>query len=283
MVKTTVWFNGEIVTLVDGPAASLVVVEEGKIVVVGSGEGYKALVDEDAELRDLEGATLLPGFVESHNHFNAVANQWGWVDVGITQCTTTSQVLEKIKQAAEAQSLEAPLASGLLPWIKCSGFDDTLIEEHRNLTKEDIDSVCADLPVWVWHPSLHRVYTNSKALEIAGIDDSVENPEGGGIFVRNAEGKITGQMEEMAAYQKVYVHLNKTLDMSSKRGDMWSTATYFASRGVTSIHDLFVGPMLFNIYLNAFAVSCLLLPCSPTRLIGDEYRFIQLRTPSPSG
>ena len=123
-----------------------------------------------------------------------------------------------------------------------------------HIVKEEIDSVSGDFPVWIWHPSLHRAYVNSKAFEISGITEDVKNPEGG-IFVRNSDGKLTGQMEEMAAYQMVYIHLNKTLDMSTKRSDMWNTAKFFASKGVTSVHDLFVGPMLFNLYRNAFAVN----------------------------
>jgi len=73
------------------------------------------------------------------------------------------------------------------------------------------------------------------------------------VYVRDADGKLTGQMEEMSAYQPVYMQLNKTIDMRTKGPDMWATAVHFASRGITTIHDLFVGPMLFNLYRNAFS------------------------------
>ena len=253
-----VFYNGNVLPFCherSNEKYSFIAVGQDKIIALGSGDDFKAYVVEgETKLHDLEGCTVLPGFIESHNHFNAVANQWGWLDLGITQCNTIPEVLSKIKNAAEELAQQPIQDDKPLPWIKCVGFDDTLISECRDLVKEEIDEVSGNFPVWIWHPSLHRAYVNSKALEIAGIDEKVENPEGGGIFVRNSEGKLTGQMEEMAAYQKVYVHLNKTLDMSTKRADMWETGKYFASKGITTVHDLFVGPMLYNLYRNAFAV-----------------------------
>ena len=261
MADTTpdaVFFNGNIITFDnDFTSVNYIGIKDGKIVALGNGDDYKSTISDNTTLHDLDGKTVLPGFIESHNHFNAVANQWGWIDVGITQCTTIADVLTKIKSAVESQSSEL-VKDGLKPWIKCVGFDDTLIAENRDIVKEEIDSVSGDFPVWIWHPSLHRAYVNSKAFEISGITEDVKNPDGG-TFVRNSDGKLTGQMEEMAAYQMVYVHLNKTLDMSTKRADMWNTAKFFASKGVTSVHDLFVGPMLFNLYRNAFAVNIKLI------------------------
>jgi len=254
LMAEIVFTNGCIHTLNrNQPNASFIAVSAGKIVGVGSENEMNEWIQQGkTKVVDLMGKTVFPGFVESHNHFNAVSNQWGWLNLGITQCVNISQVLNKIKLEVEQQKKSFnPEQTELIPWIKCVGFDDTLVEEMRDLTKQELDQVSGPFPVWVWHPSMHRAYVNSKALEIAGIDDSVENPEGG-VFVRDSNGKLTGQMEEMPAYQMVYIHLNKTIDMKNKGRDMYETARYFASKGITSVQDLFVGPMLFMLYQNAF-------------------------------
>ena len=259
IMAEVVFHNGNFITFdSDNSRCTYIAVKDGKIIARGNGDDYKSQVNEGTTVHDLGGKNVLPGFVESHNHFNAVANQWGWTDVGITQCSTIDEVLNKIKNARDEQTKVSIKEGEALPWIKCVGFDDTLISELRNITKSEIDSVCSDYPVWIWHPSLHRAYVNSKAFEIAGITEEVQDPQGG-CFVRDENGKLTGQMEEMIAFQLVYVHLNKTIDPRSKVRDMWAAAKYFASKGVTTVHDLFVGELLFKLYAGAFSVSILLL------------------------
>merc|ERR1711974_485986 len=122
----------------------------GKLISVGVGEEYKPLLTETTKIYDMNNKAILPGFIESHNHFNAVANQWGWIDVGITKCTTIPEVLNTIKNAALDLNKQQTEASNL-PWIKCVGFDDTLIAESRDLVKEEIDEISGIFPVWIWH------------------------------------------------------------------------------------------------------------------------------------
>ena len=69
-----IFHNAQVVTMDEAlPSAQAVLVEEGKIVKVGTNEEILALKDGDTLVRDLEGKALLPGFIDPHSHFTAVA------------------------------------------------------------------------------------------------------------------------------------------------------------------------------------------------------------------
>lgn len=196
---STIFINGRIHTLNNNsPTAEIIAVQDGKIIYVGSDQNEIAnLRDENTKIFDLKNQVVIPGFVESHNHFNAVANQFGWIDVGITKCSTITEVIATIQKAVDTETER----KDPLQWIKCVGYDDTLIEEQRDLTRDDLDKVTGGFPIWVWHPSMHRAYCNSKALEISQInEENFQNPDGG-FFTKDANGRLTGQMDEMPAYQ----------------------------------------------------------------------------------
>ena len=68
------YFNGTIITVNENqPTVEAVLIENGKIIKVGSKDEVFELKDSETELVDLEGKTMLPGFIDSHSHITAVA------------------------------------------------------------------------------------------------------------------------------------------------------------------------------------------------------------------
>ena len=241
------------------PRANTMVIEKGIIKSIGNDIDYSSFLSKEEnnfKIINLEGKTVIPGFIESHNHFNLVSTMYTWIDISYHRnFPTIASVLQKISEIVSSFDKEDSNEEGKpkqQQWVKLFGFDDTLIEECRGITREEIDSVSNGFPVYIWHPSLHRAYVNSKAFELAGIKDDVINPPGG--FYTKKDGKLTGQADEMPAYKPLN---DLILDSSSpqvKRFQMWETAKKFARSGITSVQDLFCGPLLFQAYLNAFVV-----------------------------
>lgn len=249
--KVIVVKNANIVTVNYAmPKANTMVIQNGLIEDIGVDLDVSKY--EDAEVLDMQGRTVLPGFIESHNHFNLVSTMYNWTDISNHKSfPTIESVLDRIKQLTSEYDAEAP-KEGEVKWIKLFGFDDTLIAECRGITRDEIDSVSGNYPVYIWHPSLHRAYVNSKAFELANINDDVVNPPGG--FYSKKDGKLTGQVDEMPAYKPINSLILDDSSIEVKIKSMWETGRKFASKGITSVQDLFCGPLLFQAYLAAFSV-----------------------------
>ncbi|WP_372809871.1 amidohydrolase, partial [Litorivivens sp.] len=85
-------------------------------------------------------------------------------------------------------------------WILGIGYDDSLLAEKRHPTREDLDAVSKDRPVYILHISGHMGVANSVALALAGIDNTTPDPEGG-VIVRDSSGNATGLLKETAGTQ----------------------------------------------------------------------------------
>jgi predicted amidohydrolase YtcJ len=115
------------------------------------------------------------------------------------------------------------------------GYDDTAMAEQRHPTREDLDEVSRENPVFCLHISAHLAAVNSKALEIAGIDEHTPDPAGG-VFQRWPGSQVpSGVMEELAMFS-----LFAVLPTPSKEeavGEIEDAVAYYASHGITTAHD----------------------------------------------
>lgn len=192
----TLYFNGDIITMQgDSPQyAEALVEEDGKIVYVGTKEEADKKY-EQAKKIDLQGKTLLPGFIDGHAHFDSFASQAIGAqilpppDAGAKDIPTLINILKE---------WNTPENRALTGWIFGIGFDDSVLLENRFPTKHDLDEVSTEFPIMIIHISGHFAVVNSKGLEILGINASTENPEGG-IIRREANNEPNGVLEELAA------------------------------------------------------------------------------------
>jgi hypothetical protein len=190
-----------------------------------------AAAGQDARVVDLGGRTVVPGFVESHCHFLSTGLSARQVDARTPPNTTIADVQGRIREFA-----------GQLPpgqWILGWGYDDTLIGDERALTRQDLDAVAPDHPVYVRHISGHLSYTNSRALALAGLGRGAEAPDGGHV-VLDARGDPTGELHERPAQALVARHI-PPFEMPALRQALRDALPLFARVGVTSVHDALVG------------------------------------------
>jgi len=190
-----VFVGGTVLTMdPDRPIAEAVAIERDQIVAVGSRADVERYIEAGAQVHDLEGRTLLPGFIDAHGHFPGSGLRVIGVDVNSPPIGNTRTISDLVA-ALEAKAAETDLGK----WIFGFGYDDTLLAEKRHPTREDLDAASPDHPIFIMHVSGHMLVANTLALELAGIDEDTKDPDGG-VIVRDPEtGRLTGLLEENAA------------------------------------------------------------------------------------
>ena len=158
-------------------------IQDGKIVATGSNDEILKAYEAD-EITDMAGKAIYPGFIDAHCHFTGYATDMWKCDV--TGTTSFEEVVEKLKNyAATAQT----------SWLFGRGWDqnDWVVKEFPS--KEKLDSLFPDRPVFIKRVDGHAALVNQKALDIAGITIATKI-EGGTIEIKN--GVLTGILVDNA-------------------------------------------------------------------------------------
>ncbi len=184
----TAFINGKIYTVNEKqPLAEAVITNGNKIIFVGSNIEAKKLIDKSTKVIDLKGKLMLPGFIDNHVHF--INGGFYLLGIDLRPAKSTSEFKQILKSYAE----ESPGK-----WIT-GGYWDHEKWENKNLpTKEMIDEVVPNQPVFVERLDGHMGVANSYALKLAGITKETQSPEGG-IIVKDAKtGEPTGVLKDNA-------------------------------------------------------------------------------------
>lgn len=227
------FYNGDIITMASDQAeyAEAVVEENGKIVFVGSQKDAESKY-ENAKKIDLNGKTLLPGFIDPHSHFGMVSNTMGQVDLN-PQPVGTVVNIDDILKKLETFKEERNIPDG--EWIFGWGYDDGELAEKRHPTKRDIDKVLPNNPVYLQHTSGHMGVANTLALEKLNVNSESKSPEGGNIERFPNSKEPTGLVQETAMYPFV----GNMLEILAKDQATYfdTTQEYYASNGITKAQD----------------------------------------------
>jgi len=188
-----VWRNGKVLTMDSrGSVATALALEGDRIVAVGGDEDIEPWMSDADLVVDLEGRTVVPGFVEGHGHFPGAGLAAVGADLNSPPIGAVGNVAEAIA-ALRVVNTERP-GSG---WLLGFGYDDTMLAEKRHLTRQDLDQVSTTRPVLAMHISGHMIVVNSLVLEQSGIDAGTPDPPGGEIE-RDEDGEPTGLLLETA-------------------------------------------------------------------------------------
>jgi predicted amidohydrolase YtcJ len=205
----SLYFGGHILTMAtDAPEFVEALLVDGEIIkFAGSLKEALALTTANYTEIDLAGKTLLPGFIDGHAHFSNFASQAIGAqllpppDAGAKNIPVIIDLLKK---------WNTPKNIALNGWIFGTGFDDSVIEEKRFLTKHDLDKVTTEYPIMVTHISGHFAMVNSKGLEKLGISADTPNPDGGIIRREEGSSEPNGVLEELAAIPYMVQALSPT-------------------------------------------------------------------------
>ena len=152
----------------------------------GSAAEIKALIGKGTQSFDAKQMTVVPGFIDCHNHAGGNTLLYE-VIVGNpyeVEFVTIASIIDKLR--AKAQNTPAGF------WIDGFFFDDTKVKDNRQLNVHDLDQVSKEHPVVVHHRGGHTSYYNSKALELAGINKNTPNPMGGTWTMMKAANSTAG-------------------------------------------------------------------------------------------
>lgn len=194
----TLYHGGPIITM-DGDTprtVEAVVVRDGRIVFAGPEKAAREAAGEDAVIRDLKGATLLPGFIDAHSHFTVATMSAGGLDLRTGARQPVSDINDVQREIRDYMQRRGPTPGG---WTTVWQFDQENLTEKRYITRAELDAIVPDHPVVVLHVSLHGAVANSAALKAAGINEATAVPPGG-MMLRDEAGKLNGVLLEKAMF-----------------------------------------------------------------------------------
>lgn len=229
---TILYVDGDMLTMNDAqPVVEALATRQGRILAAGSRSAVAAAAGPDAEIRSLNGKTLLPGFIDSHGHISAVISFMHFANAA-------SPPVGEVRSIVDLQRLLAARVSETPPgqWIMAAGYDDSLLAERRHPDRFDLDRVSEKHPIMAWHVSGHLLACNSMCLEIAGISAETEDPAGGAIRRVAGSREPNGILEE-AAVHPIYFDLLPVHEVSQRLSLLEQAQNHYASFGITTLQE----------------------------------------------
>lgn len=263
-----IWFNGPIVTVDDAhPTAEAVAVRDGKITAVGSRKDVMQQKGASTRMHDLQGSTLVPGFVDAHGHVSIVGFQALSANL-LPPPDGVNDSIAKLQSTLRDFRRQSPLADqfGVLFGF---GYDDSQMAEQRHPTRQELDVVATDIPIVIIHQSSHLSVFNSKALELAGITAASADPKGGLIHREQGGTQPSGVLEENAFFgvlPKIFPKL--TTEQAVEL--LMAGQKLYVSYGYTTIQDGRATPDQVNIAIKA---------ATDGKLIADIVSYPDILTP----
>lgn len=192
------YFGGPIITMEDSsPQVEAVAVKDGKIFFAGTKSDAERFSEPATKMINLDGKTLLPGFIDVHGHLTSRAGIMDAVDLSPEPYGTVNSI--KDLQITIKNYIKDNKISVQQPIIG-NGYDDAIMTEHRHPTRTELDVISKTNPIIVIHASGHASVANSAMLQLLGITESSKDPEGGHIGRDKATGKLNGKLEENASF-----------------------------------------------------------------------------------
>lgn len=231
-----VLLNGKIWTVNDKqPEAEAVAILGQRIVAVGANADIRKLIGKTTKVIDLQGKRAVPGFNDAHVHF--LDGGAGLASVQLRDAKTPEEFRKRIGEFA------AKLPKGR--WVLNGNWDHENWTPANLPTRQLIDAVTPDNPVFINRLDGHMCLANSLALKLAGITRETKDPDGGTI-VRDAQGEPTGVLKD-AAMNFVY----KVIPAPSEDEMIEAVKAalkYAAENGVTSVQDMSAAPEVLAVY-----------------------------------
>ena len=226
MSADKVFLNGQVVTVDSSDSvAEAVAVKGNRIIRVGSDAEVEALIGDFTEVFKLDGRSLLPGFIDAHMHISL----YGASKLGINCKDPRMESIPDIVAAIKERAGQTPEDQ----WVRAWGFNNTKIAEQRYPTRWELDEASTKHPILIVRTDGHISIANSKALELAGIDENTRDPEGG-MIERDQHGVPTGVLIETA--HMGLMEVAKYGEEEIQEG-LAAASADLVSSGITSLHD----------------------------------------------
>jgi predicted amidohydrolase YtcJ len=229
-MKTTaadrVLLSGNIYTVDQNfSTAQAIAIKDGKIIYVGNDEGAREFTGESTEVIPLEGKTVVPGLMEGHLHLQSYGESLLWLRI---RDKSKEEILSLVKEAISQLSPGAWLIGG-------SGWNNEVWDDPSYPTKEELDAVAPDNPVFLPRMDGHLCWVNSAAFRAAGVDESTPNPQGG-EFMRRPDGSLLGCAGNAA--QMIIRQAIPKPDKEARLRALMAAQDQMLQYGLTSINEM---------------------------------------------
>ncbi|MBX7219925.1 MAG: amidohydrolase [Blastocatellia bacterium] len=184
-----VFVNGNIYTVNEKqPKAEAVAIKNGTILFVGSTRQAQNFIGKETKTIDLHGQTVVPGLTDAHCHLMGIGLRELQLNLEGTQ--SLDDFLNRVKERV-AQSKKGE-------WVTGRGWIETFWQPPVFPTRQDLDRIAPDNPVFLNRADGHGAVANSLALKIAGISKDTPNPTGGEIMRDKTTGEPSGMLLDNA-------------------------------------------------------------------------------------
>lgn len=224
----TVYVNGNILTLgANNATATAMHVKNGVIQQIGAVAEMDFSAGEPRYV-DLKGATVLPGFIDSHSHVALSSFTYDMVDLSGFTHRSNAAVWEALKVAVQ----NTPKGE----WIIGKGIDIVLVPDLVLPTLQFLDAIAPDNPVMLISQSLHSYWGNTAAFTAAGITKESDTKVSTSYYEKDAAGNLSGGIVEQLAFLPFLAVLNKDAT-TPKKLTKATTAVFktYAALGNTTV------------------------------------------------
>jgi predicted amidohydrolase YtcJ len=254
-------------------AAEAFAVRSGRFTSVGSNADIKLLAGPQTRVLDLEGKTVVPGFIDAHAHPRPIYDEdspWYVVEAGPGKVKSMDDLIAAIRRKA------AKTPKGVL--IAGTGYQETKLGRHP--TRQDLDQATTEHPVVITHSSGHLSVCNSVALKLAGVTKETPDPKGG-QFERDKNGEPTGLLKERAAGMVRSAAERQEVPEADKLDGYRTCLRRFLANGLTGVHVAGTDPNSAQMLATARRKDC------PVRLYimlreGNIDRAVELKQATPA-
>ena len=223
---------------------STIVVSDGKVVELGDA----SLLDkyEAVTVRDLDGKTLIPGFIDSHTHISGDPQRY----INLSEITSIAEMQDLIRAKAEE------LGAG--EWITGYGWSEDELAEGRKPLRGDLDIAAPRNPVTLTRAGGHSAVVSTSALGLAEINNNTPDPEGG-VIERDENGVANGIIRER---QNIVGRLVPDSTYEELLASLEINLGNLLAKGITSITDASTAPDEYSMWEELYAKPDVKLPRS---------------------
>lgn len=205
----------------EAPYAEAVAIQGNLIIYVGTNQGAMEFRNETTLVVNGQGHTLTAGFIDSHIHLLSGAKWMGYAS--LQDATTKEEMQTRLRDYANKN----PDAKWIIGW-----------RSHYDIvsTRQELDEIISDRPVYVRTADAHTAWANTKALELAGILHKTKGLDDESTILRDKQGVATGELRE--AGMKAVLDIIPPPDEAYIRAQLKRAAHEFNKTGITSVHNM---------------------------------------------
>lgn len=235
---SVIYTNGTILTMnEDTPKVEAVMEENGMILKCGTREEVFACKKQDTQVVDLQGKTMMPGFIDGHSHFSGLATSLSQCD--LSEAKDFGEIICKMKEFIAKNQITKG------QWVIGTNYDHNFLKERKHPDKKVLDEISVEHPLVVVHASSHMGAANSMGLAVQGLTKDTQDPQGGHYGRVAGSSELNGYMEENAFVQ--FRNHMPMPDLDSIMKNFKQAQEIYASYGITTVQEGMVTEPLFRI------------------------------------